>query len=249
MNELKEQIKILIDLQDCDTRIGELVSKKEEGPIRIRGLMEELKVLEGQFEEELNRLEACKKDRKEVEQKIEDLESRAVKSAIKLDNVKSNKEYQAALKEIDALKREKTNLEDRAIEIMEEIEELETEHTAGKKKIKEFKGRVEQDRENVAKELKALERDLEMLEKERGQFCQAVDAELLGRYSSLRKNNSGFAVSPVIKGVCQMCHIGIPTQEFNELIKGEGLMACPNCLRIIYWGEDKQLQAETVASE
>jgi predicted nucleic acid-binding Zn-ribbon protein len=249
VNELKEQIKILIDLQDCDIRIGELVSKKEEGPIRIRGLMEELKVLEGQFEEELNRLEACKKGRKEVEQKIEDLESRAVKSAIKLDNVKSNKEYQAALKEIDALKREKTNLEDRAIEIMEEIEDLETEHTAGKKRIKEFKGRVEQDRENVAKELKALERDLEMLEKERGQFCQAVDAELLGRYSSLRKNNSGFAVSPVIKGVCQTCHIGIPTQEFNELIKGEGLMACPNCLRIIYWGEDKQLQAETVASE
>ena len=105
---MKKQIKILIDLQDCDTRIGELVSKKEEGPIRIRGLMEELKVLEGQFEEELNRLEACKKGRKEVEQKIEDIESGMVKSAIKLDNVKSNKEYQAALKEIDVLKREKS---------------------------------------------------------------------------------------------------------------------------------------------
>ena len=241
---MKGQIRILIDLQRCDIQIGEIQTKKEEGPLRIQGLMEELKVLEEQFEEKLNRLEACKRDRRGAEQEIEDLESRVVKSGIKLDNVKSNKEYQAALKEIDDLKREKSLLEDTAIEIMEEIEELETQCSVGKEKIEEFREKVERDREEAARELKALEGDLKILQKERTQFCQTVDEELLKRYNSLRKNSWGVAVSPVIKGVCQTCHLGIPPQKFNELIRGDGLMTCPNCLRIIYWGEDKQLQAE-----
>jgi len=58
----------------------------------------------------------------------------------------------------------------------------------------------------------------------------------------LRLKKGGIAISPVIKGVCQMCHLGIPPQKFNELIKGETLMTCPNCMRIIYWGEDERYQ-------
>ena len=50
---------------------------------------------------------------------------------------------------------------------------------------------------------------------------------------------NGQAISSVIQGVCQICHMGIPPQKFNELMRGEALMTCPNCNRMIYWGGDE----------
>jgi predicted nucleic acid-binding Zn-ribbon protein len=49
----------------------------------------------------------------------------------------------------------------------------------------------------------------------------------------------GRAVGPVKNGICQACNMNIPPQRFNELIKGNSLLFCPNCRRIIYWAEDE----------
>jgi hypothetical protein len=46
-----------------------------------------------------------------------------------------------------------------------------------------------------------------------------------------------------MKGVCQCCHLAIPPQKFNELIKGEKMMSCPHCMRIIYWGDDERYKS------
>lgn len=242
---MEAQIKLLIGLQDCDVRIRGIEKKKEEGPVKIQGLVDQLKVLEEKAEEELNRLEAYKRDRRGAEREIEVLEGRIQKSNSKLDNIKSNKEYKAALKEIDDLKREKSLLEDKVLEIMEEIEGLEARCAASRAGKEEFRERVAKDREEILGELRALEGALEVLEQDRARFREAVDGELLKRYDSLRRQKRGLAVSPVIKGVCQTCHMGIPPQKFNELIRGDGLMACTNCSRIIYWGEDERFKGAT----
>ena len=76
----------------------------------------------------------------------------------------------------------------------------------------------------------------------RGEFVQTIDQELLKKYLFLKERKGGQAISPVVGGVCQTCHMGIPPQKFNELIKGHSLLACPNCDRIIYWGEDQHYQ-------
>jgi hypothetical protein len=92
------------------------------------------------------------------------------------------------------------------------------------------------------KELKALDAVLESLENERSEFCKAIDEGLLKKYDILRRNKEGLSISPVVKGICQACHMGIPPQKFNELIRGDTLMSCPYCSRIIYWGEDERFK-------
>ena len=104
---MEEKMKILITLQDCDIRMRDIQIKKEEGPKKIQRLKEKLTAVEDQLEEEANRLETYTRDRRQAEQEIEEIENRLKKADIKLSNIKSNKEYQAALKEIDDLKREK----------------------------------------------------------------------------------------------------------------------------------------------
>jgi len=239
---LEEKMKILIALQDCDIRMRDIQIKEEGVPKKIQRLKEKLAAVENQLEEETNRLEAYTRDRRQAEQEIEDIENRLKKANIKLSNIKSNKEYQAALKEIDDLEREEVLWEDRVIDILEQVEELEAKYATSRESVEETRQQFELDHNEILKILKALNQDLDKIEKKRMRFSQAADPDLLKRYDSLRARKGGIGVSPVIKGVCQTCHLGIPPQEFNELLRGDKLMTCPNCTRIIYWGDDERYQ-------
>lgn len=239
---MEAKMKLLIGLQDCDISIRDAQNKKKEKPIRIERLQKELEQSESQLKTELNQLELNRRARRGSEQEIEELENRIIKSNIKLNNIKSNKEYTAALKELADLEKEKTLMEDGLIEIMEQIETLEERCVSNKTKGEVLKENFKMERDEILKELKALDEVLESLKNERADFCKAVDEGLLKRYDILRQNKEGLAISPVVKGICQACHMGIPPQKFNELIRGDALMSCPYCSRIIYWGEDERFK-------
>jgi predicted nucleic acid-binding Zn-ribbon protein len=241
---LKEKMKLLINLQDFDTRMGYILAKKEEGPKKIERLEQRLTDVEMELAEETRQIEAFTRNRREMEQRIEDAENKLKKSNIKLSSIKSNKEYDAAMKEIDDLQKAKFLLEEKAIIMMEQLEALEANCAAGREKAAEMRRQFEMDRDAVTRSIKALEQDLHALQQERLGVSRAVDAGLLKRYDTLRERRGGIAVSPVIQGVCQTCHIRIPPQEFNELIRGDQLMSCPHCARIIYWGGDGQYASE-----
>ncbi len=239
---MEAKMKLLIGLQDCDISIRDAQNKKKVKPIGIERLQKELEQSESQLKTELNQLELNRRARRGSEQEIEELENRIIKSNIKLNNIKSNKEYTAALKELADLEKEKTLMEDGLIEIMEQIETLEERCVSNKTKGEVLKENFKMERDEILKELKALDEVLESLKNERADFCKAVDEGLLKRYDILRQNKEGLAISPVVKGICQACHMGIPPQKFNELIRGDALMSCPYCSRIIYWGEDERFK-------
>jgi predicted nucleic acid-binding Zn-ribbon protein len=249
VNELKVQIKKLIDLQNCDLRITDVQGKKEQGPIKILRLEEGLIAFENKLKDELERLDAYKQESRKIDREIEDIDSRIGKSNNKLSNIKSNKEYTAALKELDELKRLKSLSEDKGLDIMEELEMLESGCVESKAKMEELKKDVEKDRDKIMEEMKALEQEFKRLEMERVSLGQAIDENLLKRYDFIRERKGGIVVSPVIKGVCQTCHLDIPPQRFNELIRGDKLMNCPNCIRIIYWGEDESFKNDAATGE
>jgi hypothetical protein len=234
-------MRALIGLQDCDNRIREMETKKGEAPVKMQRLEQDLNTLLGQIDGTLSQLDDHKREARQIEHDIEDMEGRIEKSNQKLSQIKSNKEYRAALKEIEDLNREKSLREDKAIQLMEDVEVLEKSCTESKAKKAEAEREFEKARKEIEKELHDLEVKLDELGMERRQFCDAIDPDLLERYNFLRQRKGGIAISPVIKGVCQTCHLGIPPQKFNELIRGEELMSCPNCMRIIYWGEDDRL--------
>lgn len=239
---MKDKIGDLIVLQDCDNKIREIMNKRDEGPLRVKKLAEELDVVARKFQEKNDRLNLLKKDSRKIEQEIQELEEKIEKSNIKLSLIKSNKEYKAVLKEIEDLKHVKFQTEDKAIQVMEEIEELEKICSENKEKEAELRKAFERDKEEIERELEALEEELKILDAKRDTFTHAIDQDLLRKYLYLRDHKAGQAISPVLGGVCQICHMNIPPQTFNELIRGDSLMTCTNCNRIIYWAEDEHFQ-------
>ncbi|RJR32731.1 MAG: hypothetical protein C4576_29465 [Desulfobacteraceae bacterium] len=237
---MKKRLKLLLELQTCDNRIHQIIRKKAEGPLRMKGLRGELEEIDQQNKDALDRLEVLKKERRKFESEVQELVGKIEKSGLKLSNVKSNKEYAAALKEIEDLKSMQFAVEDKILKFMEDIDTLEKDLRDRKKKREETAAETEKMTRVVQEEMKELDRRLEALQGERPQLVEKVEKSLLKTYSLLMERKGGQAVAAVVRGVCQACHIGLPPQDFNNLLKGDAILTCPHCNRLIYWGEDQE---------
>lgn len=239
---MKDQLKILVQLQACDSRISAIVDQKGKAPLRIQKLENDLLTAEENLREDAERLELLGKERREIEQEIQDFDNKIEKSNVKLSNIKSNKEYTAALKEIEDLKTAKFQAEDKMIHLLEEIEALEEKKSANKDEQIRLEKEFNNDKLKIKNEISVLDKELKVLQKKSTALGRSMDKEILKRYHFLLQRRDGQAVSAVIAGVCQTCHMGIPPQKFNELLRGDALMTCPYCNRMIYWGEDEHYQ-------
>ena len=236
---MKEKLKVLIELQECDNQIKSVQKRIDEAPSNIQQIMTEFETAKQGYQELKDQVETRERDKRELEREIEELGNKIEKSHLKLDQIKSNKEYQAALKEIEELNREKGLLEDKAIELMEEIESLGEKYSRCEKEREENERILSDKKRQIEDEVKAFEEILERLNNQRNVISSDVEKVLLDKYDFLREKKMGVAMSPVTKSVCQTCHMNIPPQKFNELVRGVELMTCPHCNRIIYWGDNE----------
>ena len=239
---MEKTMKLLIGLQACDISIKEKLGQKERGPAAVQKREEDLAAAEALLQEEMDKLDSHDSLRRETEREIQDLDERLKKAEVKLSSIASNKEYKAALKEIEGIRQEKEALETAVIELMEQKDALVSACDDNRKNAETMKQQFDQDRKQILRDMKILDKDLRKLEKERKLCCKATEGPLLKKYDMLKGHKNGIAITPVIKGVCQACHMAIPPQKFNELIRGDKLMTCPTCARIMYWGEDERFQ-------
>jgi predicted nucleic acid-binding Zn-ribbon protein len=236
--KLDEKLKVVLMIQSIDTRFDEIRREKEQTPKEIEKLKADLDLLRNAMDQDLSTLEELNKGRRKVERELEEIEPKFKKSKLRLNEVKSNREYQAILKEIEELKELTFQKEEMVIKWMEEIEIQEKECAGNNARWEESQKEYKNKERKFSERIKELDTEVQSLNDRRGKLSQKVDQDLLRRYDSLRMHLKGQVVAPVIDFVCQGCHLGIPPQQYNDLIKGDSLQSCPNCNRVIYWGGD-----------
>ena len=232
---MREKMERLLALQTVDLKIREMERVKEEIPQRLASLEEELKKEEEKLTAEHTGLEKLQKDRRQKEKDLEEEIDRVKKGEARVFEIKTNKEYQAVLKEIETAKRLNRQREEEILEILERFEELQTQ--LGKhEKILEAR-RKEYQREVAELKQKAAAFAAEMAAEVRQRQAQEkeIPRELLIKYRMLLEKRHGVAVARVINGVCQACNMNIRPQLYIELQKQDSLIACPNCNRILFW--------------
>src|SRR6185436_18498035 len=61
----------------------------------------------------------------------------------------------------------------------------------------------------------------------------AVESKWLKIYDTVSQKR-GYGIAPVVKGVCQGCHMALPPQLNNILARMESIETCPRCGRLVY---------------
>jgi len=244
---VKGQMDLLVELQDRDQALGQLNNEIRLGPQRIKEIEKQVATLEEDLEAHKGRIQDVQKAQRELESEVEEGNEHIGKSKGRLLAIKSNKEYQALLKEIEKGEKAKREKEDKILACMEEIEKL--------KQLLKEKGedlsvrREEFDDEKKTIEAKVGQAQEQLLEEEkhRAELATGIDSGLLERYERIRKRSGGLAVVFVENTTCSGCHLNIPPQMYNELQRRDSLKFCPNCERIIYWRDSEAVKNRSMS--
>lgn len=230
-----EQLKHLVELQVLEDKRRELIRGFEATPKRVADLEKEVERFEAAFLAKKAELEHARKMHRALEQGIADHETKIARSKTRMNEVKTNKEYQAILKEIEDIKKEIRGKEDEALEYMEKIDLLSKQVKAEEKELGSHKERIEAEKKILLAESERVKERLDRLEAIVATVREQVDPALLKRSDNLVQQRSGIAVAACEGGVCQVCHLNIPPQKYIELMQDEAIMQCPHCHRFIYW--------------
>ena len=232
---MKENLLLLIKLQECDSHLVKLSAKKKKLPENIDKLDKEFSSFKEGIEKNKIKYDELKSRHTERENKIKKLNEGMVKTKARLLEVKNNKEYQAMLKEIEIAESSRGDIETEIISILEALDKLSVLVKKDEETLKQSKNKYEQEKKIIEDDLNTIDADVVDWEKKRINLQKNVSDDLLARYEKIRNRNKGVGVISVWKAVCNGCHMNIPPQLYNELQKSNELLSCPNCSRIIYF--------------
>lgn len=235
MSDIPEQdIDILVKLQQAETeivRLKDILDKVEQEKVKIS---EKLKLFAKALEEKKEALSSTVVVCKDMEKEIQIIDDRIIKSNEKLRMVKTNKEYQLFLREVDDNKKRKDSLETELLEHLDEKEKQEKIVQESENEYHLLKDQIESEQKDIEK--KSVD-DRELLEEyieRQNEIGKTLDPSLMNRFARISKMNNGLAVINVRNEVCMGCFMNIPPQLYIEVQRAKTLISCPQCSRILY---------------
>jgi uncharacterized protein len=234
VSSIKETLNDLVVLQKFEDEIR--ITEKELAEVdgRINALNSQLNEYEEKLAQSHQVLEQLKKQYRSDESEMQMVEHQIAKSEEKLGAVKTNKEYQSTLKEIDDLKVKASLIEDRMLETLDQNESVEHQIRENEADLAEVKIQVEEKQAVIREHSEQRKIILERRQQERDSVLDRLSSDIKDRYSKVKRQGRGIAIAAVVDAVCQVCRMNIPPQQFNELMKMDSMHMCPNCQRIIY---------------
>ncbi|MDY7033728.1 MAG: C4-type zinc ribbon domain-containing protein [Thermodesulfobacteriota bacterium] len=235
---MQEYLNVLVKLQDLDSNIGRIQEAKVNYPQKIESLREKLRKEKSINDQKRERLKNLEQERRSKERNLEQEIVRIKKSEEKLLLVKSNKEYHAALKEIAMAKESNSEEEENILIILEELDILKKELVGEEENLKTMTIECEKEESALAEKLEEFEIELGEKTQSRNELLSDIDSEILKTYENIRKHRQGIAVVQAKDGFCQGCYMDIPPQLYNDVQRGDELLSCPNCNRLLYFTND-----------
>lgn len=245
---MKGDLERLISLQEIDFRLEEIAERKRRLPEIIEAAKQPLQSAQIRLSTLQKEFDLAGKQRKDREQDLADheqairkLEERAVKGEIK-----TNKEYQAHLFEIELAKKKRGEIEEQLLILMDQVDTMKKELSLAEKAAKDAEQRFLAEKTTLEGSVGALEGELAVLSQKRKDVAAAVESSLLRTYEKLRATRKGQALAGVSKeGSCMACRLHIEPQMVSDVKRATKILTCSYCQRILYWvGEAIQPAAE-----
>jgi uncharacterized protein len=231
----KKQIDILLELQEIEIKTEVIKSELSKVAGKLDKLDNQLKAFESEIDEEEKVINDFQQKYRSSETDAQVNSAKAEKSQEKLKFVKTNKEYQSSLKEIDEIKVINSKIEDEMLQYLEKIETSERNILKKKESNSILAEKLKKEKDIIIQESEQRRKEVAQLDEEWINISQKIDPKLLEKLSVVKEMVSGRAIAAVKNAVCLGCNMQIPPQAYNELQRTDRLEFCPHCQRIIYW--------------
>jgi len=235
---VKETLKKLVALQKIDVDLYEFKRQIKSKPDEIDGLKkayERKKSKHDKLEARVKELELARKTR-ELDLKVK--EQAMVTANAQLMTLKTNKEYQAKLFEIENMKADKSILEDDVLRLMDSLERAGQEFAQEKAFLAEEEKKYMAEKAKVDAAIDELKDKAEVFEVQRREAVAGIDKNVLSLYERVVENREGNGLVPVVGNACGGCFMNLPPQVTNKLKMHDELVRCEMCARFLYLPDD-----------
>jgi len=243
---VKAELQKLIALQNLDTTIRKLEKDLEAIPQRRAQIEEEFDRRAFEVRALENRREEAKHTRARLENEVVEQKGRAERAERNLMSSKKQDEYTAAIREADAARKQISTLETQILETLESLEQVDA---SLKERADEIAG-LNSDREARLKsfddETLAQSGHLTTARSERDQVYAALPKALSSMYGRISARiRDGIAVAEARNRSCTACFMSLRPQVMAEIRRGEEVITCDNCGRILYYVASDSLQTDS----
>ena len=236
---VEKQLEKLISLAVFDTEVAGLERKLKEIPKAIEVRREKYLEAEKVIEAARDELSSMQKERRKAEGDLDAHLEKMRKLSDQTSMVKTNKEYQTILGEIETLKKDQDSYEEKILELMEKSADFERKITVYEEAVRREKKIFEEEEARLRIEGEGLKTELAGVQASRGEVLSSVDSENLQLYSRV-KGLRGNAVAEVRNEICLGCRVQLPPQKFADVIMSEVIQTCSHCQRILFFRKEGQ---------
>ena len=229
---MREAIEGLQELQRLDQDLAERQKISADYPADLAGLEEAYQREKAELEGKRAGLVELQKRRRHQEGALSDGEEQLKKSQVKLNQVKTNKEYEATLKEIEGLRQKNSALEEEVLLLYDEVEAAEKGLKESERAWGEFEGDSVEKKGALLERKSRAEAEAAELGGRREQLAARLGPEL-GVYERLRKALGDPVVVPAENETCTACDCRVPAQLYNQVLRNEQIIHCPHCSRYL----------------
>jgi predicted nucleic acid-binding Zn-ribbon protein len=231
---LNHVVEKLLSVQELDVKRLKLKERLRAGPERLLAEEEELDRHRKRYEEAARRAKEAMRvaERKNgevdaVDKKIQDL-------YLKLNTARSNKEYEALKTEIAGHRADQEILEEEALQQWSVGEDREGEAAREKEQVEALEVAIATEKEEWEAEARGLEESLGALEEDRSERLKGVPSTWLMVYEKVLDRFGAPALVPIVDQYCQGCQINVSIHDVTRAWKGEEVVLCHSCNRILY---------------
>ncbi|EAJ9417348.1 hypothetical protein HBG12_000562 [Campylobacter coli] len=237
MNKYLEQLVLLSKIdQEIDSfepKMESISKTLKDAENKIAKFNVELNNLENEIQDVENQKVQNNAHISEFSAKIKELSKKS-------GAVKTEKEANALKIEEDIAKEQLDAANDEIVRLDKILENKEL----FKKELLEERAKEEQNldeiRVSISSQMDGLEKERKNVYTKKTKLVAEMNQKVLSFYEKIRKWAKNTAVVPVKKQACYGCFMKIYDKTYLSVIKGEEIITCPHCGRILYKEQEDQ---------
>ncbi|HYE14030.1 MAG TPA: C4-type zinc ribbon domain-containing protein [Pyrinomonadaceae bacterium] len=233
---MKAELEQLIALQNADTTIRKLRAELEAIPKRRAEIENEFDQRAFEFKALEDRRDAARSARAQLDKDMAEQRARAEKAERDLMSSTNSKAYEAAIREADAAKKHISEIETKILEQMEAAEQAEKSLAEREPEFSRLRGERDERLREFEAQTRAQSEEIEALIAERQRMLDSLPPAARSLYNRISTRiRDGVAVAEARNNSCSSCFISLRPQVMAEIRRGEEIVICDNCNRILYY--------------
>ena len=234
---MKEVIAKLVELQSVLKESFDL----EQANINLPHSVHEMR---RRIEPMKREIEGAKKEEQELQARSGAIETELGIQEDRLQEINRRMNAVSKTRELEAVEAEQSTTQARIEALRDEQGDIRGHLEGLKKKLIEIEPDYAGHEERIAAEEARVQEEIDKnkarlveLGEARAKMAVGIDLPTLNKFERILKSKNGIGIVPIVQDSCDGCHMKVPPQMIARVRRGQELVTCLQCSRMLYISE------------